>query len=118
MIQLFQSENCWSWRVFILIKVSKIVVHENFEAWQLQNDVALLKLSSHVVLNDKVQVICLPPADFPVEDYELVKVAAWGSKGVEEGGKQDLIIGEIALEGCADGQLLCSGQYADFPNKS
>jgi hypothetical protein len=101
---------------FKLSKVSRVIAHENFQAWELKNDVALLQLASHVILNDKIQVICLPPPDFPVEEFELVKVAAWGSKGVDESGRQDLMIGSITLESCASGELLCSGHYSDFGN--
>ena len=40
------------------IQVTKIITHERYG--NLNNDIALLKLSQPVMFNDKIQPICLP----------------------------------------------------------
>ncbi|CAG0912998.1 unnamed protein product [Notodromas monacha] len=100
-------------------QVAEIIIHGSYEAWELQNDVALLRLESHVKLNERTQVICLPPPNvFAAEDFELAKVAAWGSTGFDSKGKQSLMIGNISLRKCSGNEsVLCSGHITDIPGE-
>jgi secreted trypsin-like serine protease len=49
-------------------KVSKRVVHPEYNESNLNNDLALFKLDKPVPLNERIQVICLPTSD----DYETI----------------------------------------------
>merc|ERR1712002_257309 len=49
------------------IKVSKIILHEDYDSWTISNDICLLKLEHEATLGDKVQLIDFPEAN---EEYE------------------------------------------------
>lgn len=42
------------------VRVSKILVHENYDEDTTENDITLIKLTAPVTLNDHVNVVCLP----------------------------------------------------------
>ena len=42
--------------------VSKIIMHPNYARNTINNDIALMKLSSPVIMNDHVNTVCLPNA--------------------------------------------------------
>ncbi|KPJ03929.1 Chymotrypsin-like elastase family member 2A [Papilio xuthus] len=62
--------------------VQEIIVHDNFDAKQLHNDIALLKLTSEVLFNDYVQPACLwfPTAVEKLTNKEKIigTVVGWG----------------------------------------
>ena len=50
--------------------ISSVIVHENYEPSDLSNDIALVKLSRAAVLNNGVQIVCLP-IDTKVAESDL-----------------------------------------------
>ncbi|XP_024410525.1 chymotrypsin-like elastase family member 2A isoform X2 [Desmodus rotundus] len=64
----------------LAVKVSKLVVHEDWDSDKLSkgNDIALLKLAKPVTLTDKIQLGCLPPAGKVLPDKYTCYVTGWG----------------------------------------
>merc|ERR1711970_1583246 len=66
------------------IKVSEIVLHEDYDSWTTQNDICLLKLEHDATLGDKVNTIALPEANEEYEEGTMCTVSGWGT--TTEGG--------------------------------
>ncbi|XP_026549090.1 proproteinase E-like, partial [Notechis scutatus] len=64
----------------ILINPEDIVVHTCWDPSCLicGNDIALIKLSRPAVLNDKVQLACLPPSGELLANYHPCYITGWG----------------------------------------
>uniref|UniRef100_A0A8D2CQL0 pancreatic elastase II n=1 Tax=Sciurus vulgaris TaxID=55149 RepID=A0A8D2CQL0_SCIVU len=64
----------------LAVKVSKAVIHEDWNASKLSNgnDIALLKLASSVSLTDQIQLACLPPAGTILANNYPCYVTGWG----------------------------------------
>ncbi|CAG0884899.1 unnamed protein product [Darwinula stevensoni] len=67
-----------------LLSVSKIILHGDFNLFNYDSDIALLKLTEPVQLTNRVQLICLPSHQFQLSDANLKNgnlgwVAGWGS---------------------------------------
>uniref|UniRef100_A0A8D0W471 pancreatic elastase II n=1 Tax=Sus scrofa TaxID=9823 RepID=A0A8D0W471_PIG len=64
----------------LAVKVSKLVVHQDWNSNQLSkgNDIALLKLASPVSLTDKIQLGCLPAAGTILPNNYVCYVTGWG----------------------------------------
>ncbi|MBN3276696.1 MASP1 protease, partial [Polyodon spathula] len=63
------------------LTAEKIILHEDFDPWNYNNDIALVKLKENVSMNPWVMPVCLPPigqeSDDP-EPHTLGLVAGWG----------------------------------------
>ncbi|XP_072210373.1 chymotrypsin-like elastase family member 2A [Excalfactoria chinensis] len=59
---------------------AKIVVHEKWNPYRVANgyDIALIKLSQHVALSDKIQLACLPAAQSILSSNTACYVTGWG----------------------------------------
>ncbi|XP_047383808.1 chymotrypsin-like elastase family member 2A [Sciurus carolinensis] len=64
----------------LAVKVSKAVIHEDWNSNKLSNgnDIALLKLASSVSLTDQIQLACLPPAGTILANNYPCYVTGWG----------------------------------------
>ncbi|MGH0126663.1 UNVERIFIED_CONTAM: hypothetical protein FKN15_021185 [Acipenser sinensis] len=63
------------------LTVEKIILHEDFDPWNYNNDIALVKLKEKVSMNPWVMPVCLPPVGQDSADPEphtLGLVAGWG----------------------------------------
>ncbi|XP_061538249.1 mannan-binding lectin serine protease 1-like [Phycodurus eques] len=62
------------------LAVSQVLIHPDFRPSDFDNDVALVKLSVRVELNNAVRPVCLPPqSDAPTpQPHSLGVVAGWG----------------------------------------
>ncbi|XP_042687661.1 chymotrypsin-like elastase family member 2A [Centrocercus urophasianus] len=58
----------------------KIVVHEKWNSYSVAsgNDIALIKLTEHVALSDKIRLACLPPAESILSSNTACYVTGWG----------------------------------------
>ncbi|KAA0185673.1 hypothetical protein HAZT_HAZT002186 [Hyalella azteca] len=59
-------------------KVEKVTVHESYSRSTLQNDVAVLKLTTPLQYSDRVQPICLPTSDIPTDGELQATITGWG----------------------------------------
>ncbi|XP_030840488.1 transmembrane protease serine 3 [Strongylocentrotus purpuratus] len=67
-------------------EVSEIFIHPLYNSYSLENDIALLKLSTPLNFTDAVQPVCLPPpGDYLPEVGSYITFTGWGSFG-ERGG--------------------------------
>ncbi|XP_028736571.2 chymotrypsin-like elastase family member 2A [Peromyscus leucopus] len=64
----------------LTVQVSKLVVHENWNADKIANgnDIALIKLASPVTLTSKIQTACLPSAGTILPNNYPCYVTGWG----------------------------------------
>ncbi|KAJ8928423.1 hypothetical protein NQ314_019012, partial [Rhamnusium bicolor] len=63
------------------IEVNKIIIHEKFNFFTFQNDIALISLKRKAKFNGFVQPICLPQESLLYKNFTLtgnVEVAGWG----------------------------------------
>ncbi|XP_027710171.1 acrosin [Vombatus ursinus] len=82
-----------------------ILLHEQYNSWNENNDIALVEMNEPVYCGYMVQTACLPrPSDAPVRDSEPCIIAGWGYK--EENALQPAAILQeaevkiISLETC------------------
>ncbi|XP_077471058.1 serine protease 56 isoform X1 [Stigmatopora argus] len=73
-----------------VLKVNRIIPHPKFNPKTFNNDIALVELTSPVVLSDRVTPVCLPSgAELPTGSPCLV--AGWGSL-YEDGPSADIVM--------------------------
>lgn len=65
-----------------LVKVKRIVQHENFDYYTIDYDFSLLELADNIEYDSNKQNISLPHQDQKVPDDTLSLVSGWGSTGV------------------------------------
>ncbi|XP_074137493.1 polyserase-2-like isoform X2 [Sminthopsis crassicaudata] len=78
---------------FHIVKVSEILVHENYTGHTKGNDIALLHLAEPVKFTDYVQPICLPRANHSFPHGASCWATGWGD--VQESESQSLESGLI-----------------------
>ena len=62
------------------ISVREVVNHPMYNSMKMDNDVAILKLTSSLTFNENVQPACLPDPSFTPEDSgEFAVVSGWGT---------------------------------------
>lgn len=76
--------------------VVKVVVHPNFHAGALFNDVALLFLNEPVLLQENVDIVCLPTKD-TVVDQKQCFASGWGRDVFGKEGKYQVILKKVEL---------------------
>lgn len=59
-------------------KVSQLIVHSGFDVNNLNNDIALLKLSSPVNFNNYIRPVCLAASGSDFKDGSSCWIAGWG----------------------------------------
>ena len=57
-------------------RVTKAIVHPNYDPESRDNDIALLRLSKKVIFNANIQPICLPTVD--TADGTVCIATGWG----------------------------------------
>ncbi|XP_078578599.1 plasminogen-like [Branchiostoma floridae x Branchiostoma japonicum] len=59
--------------------VSRVIMHERYNSNLIDNDIALMKLSSSITFDDYASPVCLPTVDAP--DGTMCYTTGWGSTG-------------------------------------
>ncbi|RXN34504.1 chymotrypsin-like elastase family member 2A [Labeo rohita] len=62
----------------LVISPSKIIVHENWDSYNIRNDIALIKLSTPVTFTDKISPACLPASGSILPHDFGCYVTGWG----------------------------------------
>ncbi|KAG1947430.1 chymotrypsin-like elastase family member 2A preproprotein [Pimephales promelas] len=62
----------------LAISPAKIIVHENWDSYNIRNDIALIKLSTPVTFNDKISPACLPTSGSILPHNFSCYVTGWG----------------------------------------
>ena len=78
------------------VDVAKVVVHERFNPRNLHNDVALLFLSTPVILQEHIDTLCLAPPDVDLTGAKCV-VTGWG-KDKFDGGDYQTVLKQVTLQ--------------------
>lgn len=76
--------------------VHSVVIHKKFSKHSLQNDIALLILSSPVELTENVNTICLPPLNAQFDDSRCV-VSGWGKDSYGVTGTYQTILKKVEV---------------------
>ncbi|XP_067836032.1 chymotrypsin-like elastase family member 2A [Heptranchias perlo] len=66
-----------------IVKVKRIIVHDQFHSDTLNNDIALLQLQKEIVYSDYVQPICVPINSSLAADVNLCFISGWGALEVD-----------------------------------
>ncbi|XP_077168178.1 chymotrypsin-like elastase family member 2A [Paroedura picta] len=79
-VQLGKYDLTASEKGSLTVSPKKIVVHPKWDSSKVSsgNDIALIKLSEHVALSDKIQPACLPPANNILPGNTACYVTGWG----------------------------------------
>uniref|UniRef100_A0A3Q1IJ66 pancreatic elastase II n=2 Tax=Anabas testudineus TaxID=64144 RepID=A0A3Q1IJ66_ANATE len=62
----------------IAISPEKIIVHENWDSYNIRNDIALIKLSTPVKFTDAIMAACLPKSGEILPNNAPSYVTGWG----------------------------------------
>ncbi|XP_063375042.1 transmembrane protease serine 9-like [Cydia amplana] len=99
----------------IVRKVEHVIIHKDYNDTYLQNDVALLRLSSDIPYTDFIRPICLPTEDVADLKGETIIIAGWGLNGKKETNvKQAANVNFVSNDKCKeqysykDDSLFCS----------
>ncbi|XP_038124066.1 trypsin-1-like [Cyprinodon tularosa] len=90
------------------IQSSKVIRHPNYDSWNIDNDIMLIKLSSPATLNQYVQPVALPSSCAPAGT--MCKVSGWGD--TMSYGEYDLRYRHSNFKNVDDGDKL---QCLDIP---
>ncbi|XP_060115633.1 chymotrypsin-like elastase family member 2A [Heteronotia binoei] len=79
-VQLGKYDLTVSEKGSVTVSPKKIVVHPKWDSSKVSdgNDIAMIKLSEHVTLSDKIQLACLPPANKILSGNSACYVTGWG----------------------------------------
>ncbi|KAI8521416.1 hypothetical protein Bbelb_011700 [Branchiostoma belcheri] len=64
------------------LAISRVIMHENYTADTLDNDIALIRLANDATLNDYVKTICLAPNSLPHRELRVMSLG--GETQVQE----------------------------------
>lgn len=59
--------------------VTRIVMHENYDTKTHNNDIALMKLSSPLIMSDTVKPVCLPNVGLNLTPEKQAWISGWGA---------------------------------------
>ncbi|XP_073967605.1 CLIP domain-containing serine protease B4-like [Choristoneura fumiferana] len=85
------------------MKVEHVTMHPDFKKEYLQNDVALLRLSSNINYSDYIRPICLATEDVADQSEEPLIIAGWGLNGrTESNVKRCANVNYVSNDTCKD----------------
>lgn len=98
--------------------VKSIVIHPNYHAGGLFNDVAILFLENPVSLEEHINTICLPSPNFVPSENTRCFTTGWGSKIFGKKGERSVILKKVDLpiverERCQN-QLRIARSHSNF----
>merc|ERR1712018_896011 len=96
------------------IQVSRVVMHESYDDWNVENDICLLQLESSATMGSHVGTISLPSQNEEYESGTMCTVTGWGT--TSEGGSLARVLQKVSVpvvsdEDCRD--AYGSSQIAD-----
>lgn len=94
------------------ITVKNVKIHENYDESTFINDIAILKLSKSVDLNDYIQIACLPPSSSVLKPELNAISFGWGMTEYPDGGPSSVLM-KVGLT--LYDQTKCANVAADVP---
>merc|ERR1712212_399042 len=61
------------------IQVKRVIQHEDYDSWTINNDICLLELESSVTMGSHVAAIALPSANEEYSEGTMCTVTGWGT---------------------------------------
>jgi len=65
-------------------QVSQIIMHPNYQRWDNDNDIALVRVSKKVTMKNEVNIVCLPAAWSDPAPGSQATVVGWGETVTQE----------------------------------
>lgn len=105
--------NCTNRKVFISHCISQTaLMHRDFNLYSIDADIALLKLSRRVVVNEHVMPACLPMRGQELPPGSLCKVLGWGKRSSSDtSGSEILRQADMPVVETR----LCKKRFSEFP---
>lgn len=88
-------------------KVSKVIVHPNYNPSQIKNDIALMKLDTPVTYSDQIVPVCVPKKE---EDYANKASYATGWGSLRSGGSTVRYLYQVQMNVLSDAR--CKQKYS------
>ncbi|XP_004647537.1 mast cell protease 1-like [Octodon degus] len=104
---LTQKEPTWQ-----KLKVTKQIIHPNYDPHAVLNDIMLLKLQSRVTLNHAVNTVALPTASTFIQPGRMCRAAGWGKTGVTKPTSD--ILREVKLRIMDENACYCFENYNNY----
>ena len=96
------------------IPVAQIIERDDYDEKNINNDIALLRLSTDVVFNDNVVPACLPTDPNLKYDGQQAVVSGWGT--TSQGGSTSNLLKETTVKIVANSDSTCLGPYGNIGN--
>lgn len=114
----YEGDRAASWRVRLgtsfassggnVHTVSRITIHGSYSSRTLDNDIAILRLSSAAVLSNSIQVASIAGPNYNVADGAVVTAIGWGT--LSSGGQSPEQLQSVQIN--VINQALCAQRYA------
>ncbi|XP_031617492.1 phenoloxidase-activating factor 2-like [Contarinia nasturtii] len=77
--------------------VTDIIIHDNYLAGRLKNDIALIVVDKSLKLTNAVNTICLPPPSVRTNGGTICTSGGWGKSAINQNGKYQATPKKIKL---------------------
>lgn len=105
-----------------VVSVNRMVEHERYDPWELNNDVGLLFLDSNLEFGPTIQPIALPTQGYRVPAGTIVTISGWGA--LRQGGPSPNVLQVVAAPivdealcdravGIVEETMICAGNYEE-----
>lgn len=82
------------------IQVSRVVMHEDYDDWNINNDICLLELETAATMGSHVGTISLPSANEEYSEGTMCTVTGWGT--TSEGGSLARVLQKVSVPVVSD----------------
>merc|ERR1719394_930525 len=96
------------------IPVKRIILHENYDSWTINNDICLLKLAHDVTMGEHVDLIELPTNHEEYEAGTMCTVSGWGT--TSEGGDVADVLQKVKVPVVSDDDCRLAYGESDIVN--
>jgi len=82
------------------IQVSRVIMHEDYDDWDITNDICLLELETPATFGSHVAAISLPSANEEYDEGTMCTVTGWGT--TSEGGSLARVLQKVSVPVVSD----------------
>merc|ERR1711997_981306 len=82
------------------IQVSRVILHEEYDSWNINNDICLLELETSATIGDKVKTIGFPMDHEEYDEGTTCTVTGWGT--TTEGGSLARVLQNVDVPVVSD----------------
>lgn len=94
-----------------MMAVARVIVHDDYNNYTVDNDIALLKLEKPLLIDDFVSPICLPSPDDQMATNQTGTILGWGKKRTsKKTGTKTLQVARVPIADTED----CRNVYKNY----